>query len=250
MKEMKHYDYDDYERKTKAYFKKYASAKSKRSKLYEFKLALLAKRLREQSKVLDAGCGNGDFSIPAARKARAVYAVDFSSEMLAELRERARKAGAKNVKTFKRDLAKLGFQNGFFDLAFSFSTVYYIREQERTIKEIARVLKPGGLFVVDVGNARSLGAWYYRKRYPVPQFFLTLDAYQKLLERAGFEVIEEHCFEAVPRVNLPLLPKILDLNAGGRLFDELVSSLPLIKRFSFRRILVCRKTREKKHEHD
>jgi len=240
----------DYKSETKAYFDKYASTKSKRSKLYDFKLALLSKHLCKSFKILDAGCGNGDFTIPASRRVRVVYAVDFSNKMLTELRKRISKAGVKNVKIFKQDLTKLDFPNGFFDLVFSFSTFYYIREQEHVFKEISRILKPGGLFVFDVGNADSLSADYYEKRYSVPQFFLTLDSYQKILEHAGFKIIEEHCFEAIPRVNLPLLQKILDLNVGGRLLDEAVSSLPLVKKFAFRRIIVCRKNkRREKHGH-
>jgi ubiquinone/menaquinone biosynthesis C-methylase UbiE len=228
-----------YESETKAYFKKYASAKSKRSKLYDFKLELLDRYLRKPFRVLDAGCGNGDFTIPVSRKAYVVYAVDFSNEMLAELRKRAR---TKNIDILRQDLTKLDFPNSFFDLAFSFSTIYYIREQERVFKEINRVLKPNGLFIFDVGNINSLSAKYYKRRYKVQQFFSSWNAYQDLLAQTGFEIIKEHCFEAVPRVNLPFLQDLLDLSADGRLFDEIISSVA--KDFAFRKILVCKKVEE------
>ncbi len=59
--------------------------------------------LREGETVFDMGCGSGTLAIPLAREGHAVVAVDFSSQMLGQLREAAEEAGVgTHIETFQR----------------------------------------------------------------------------------------------------------------------------------------------------
>ena len=54
--------------------------------------------------VLDIGCGNGVITIPLAKKANNVTAMDISGKMLEILTQKAEKSGIKNINTIKKRL--------------------------------------------------------------------------------------------------------------------------------------------------
>ena len=94
--------------------------------------------------VLDAGCGTGWYSAHMLAQGARVSAIDVTPEML-EL-SRARTAG--KIKTLQHDLAEaLPFDNQSFDLVLSAMTLHYVQDWQAVFKEIARVLKPQGLFI-------------------------------------------------------------------------------------------------------
>ncbi len=110
--------------------------------------ALLSMMGKVKGKViLDAGCGNGYMSRILAEKGAKMTGVDLSSEFIA-LAKRYEKKKPLGIKYYQGDLAKLGmFSSRQFDLAVSVYVVCDVREAEKAIKEIARVLKPKGRFL-------------------------------------------------------------------------------------------------------
>jgi len=89
-------------------------------------------------RVLDAGCGTGDFARAIA--APEVVGVDLSPAIV----ERAR---ARGVDARVGDIQELPFADGDFDLVVCNWVLYHLPELDSGLAELARVLRPGGHFV-------------------------------------------------------------------------------------------------------
>ena len=107
--------------------------------------------------VLDAGCGPGVHSIRVAQAGYRVCAADISEKMLSHASERVAAAGLSDQVVFKReDLTKLTFASESFRHVFSWGVIIHIREVERALSELARVVKPGGTLGLYVINKAAL----------------------------------------------------------------------------------------------
>jgi ubiquinone/menaquinone biosynthesis C-methylase UbiE len=98
---------------------------------------------------LDVAAGSGSLSIPAARLGAQVLATDQSPVMLELLRARARKEKL-DVETRVMDGHALELADGQFDLAGSQFGVMLFADMPRGIREMARVVKPGGRVLMHV----------------------------------------------------------------------------------------------------
>lgn len=105
-------------------------------KRYEFALPLCAQR-----EVLDAGCGVGYGTAVLAASARRVVGVDRDPAAIAYAR---RRYGAPNVEFRVGDLLELDLEDDSFDVVCSFETIEHVREPERLLRELRRVLRAGG----------------------------------------------------------------------------------------------------------
>jgi len=99
--------------------------------------------------VLDIACGTGDFSIQIALSDKKVTGVDISEGMLKVMREKVAKAGLEDkISCQIGDCAALPFAEGSFDSVTVAFGVRNFEDREACLKEIRRVLKPGGKFVM------------------------------------------------------------------------------------------------------
>jgi ubiquinone/menaquinone biosynthesis C-methylase UbiE len=106
-----------------------------------------------QTVVLDAAGGTGKWAIPIAKCGPRVVLGDVSEGMLKVAREKIRKEGLQErVEVKKCDLRKLNFQDEMFDLVFCEHALCFIKEQEKVIKELVRVLKRGCPIIVTGQN--------------------------------------------------------------------------------------------------
>lgn len=103
----------------------------------------------EGSRVLDVACGPGTFALRAASVVKTVDAVDFSGEMLAQLE--ARIGEVTNIKTQYADGQDLPFPDDRFDIGVSMFGLMFFPDRIAGMRELARVVKPGGDVVI--------GAW-------------------------------------------------------------------------------------------
>jgi ubiquinone/menaquinone biosynthesis C-methylase UbiE len=99
-------------------------------------------------RVLDACCGTGDLAIAAQRAGGKVIGLDFSERML----QRAR-AKSDQVEWIHGDALALPFEDGSFDAATVGFGVRNLEDLEGGLRELRRVLRPGGR----VGIPRSPG---------------------------------------------------------------------------------------------
>jgi demethylmenaquinone methyltransferase/2-methoxy-6-polyprenyl-1,4-benzoquinol methylase len=103
-----------------------------------------ASAVRPGDRVLDAACGTGDLALAAVDAgAREVVGVDFSPRML----ERARRKSTA-VEWVQGDLLQLPFTEGSFDAATVGFGIRNVEDLEGGLRELRRVLRPGGRLVV------------------------------------------------------------------------------------------------------
>jgi len=99
--------------------------------------------------VVDLGCGAGFDALVAAERVGPegrVLGVDLSSEMLAVARDGALTLRASHVEFLEGDVEDLPVESGVADLVLSNGVLNLAPCKERAFAEIARVLKPGGVF--------------------------------------------------------------------------------------------------------
>lgn len=98
-------------------------------------------------KILDAGCGAGYLCRLLAAKGAQVIGVDLSRKFI-ELARQYEKKKPMRIRYFRADLARISkLSTGFFDMVISVYVLCDVRNYDKAIKEIARVLKPNGRFI-------------------------------------------------------------------------------------------------------
>ena len=115
--------------------------------------ALSCVDLRSAQHVADLGCATGTFAARVARAGPIVTAVDVSEENLAQLpRLHGDLVRHSRLLPVHADLTSLPFDADTFDLVFCLEVLEHVGDDRAAVREIARVLKPGGRFVVSVPN--------------------------------------------------------------------------------------------------
>lgn len=133
-----------------------------------------ALRYAKGPEVLDAACGTGDFSLALARKGFKVTGIDISSGMLAGMKRKLSAAGLQDkVLPVRGDCCDMVFADGSFDSVTIAFGVRNFEDREKGLREILRVLKAGGRFVMlELGlpswqPARRLYEIYFRRLMPL-----------------------------------------------------------------------------------
>jgi ubiquinone/menaquinone biosynthesis C-methylase UbiE len=105
-------------------------------------------------KVLEIGVGQGTDLMQFARAGADCYGVDITDNHL-ELTARNFQLQGKTVSLHKADATKLPFEDKTFDIVYSFGVLHHIPDIENVMKEIYRVLIPGGCLMLSVYNRMS-----------------------------------------------------------------------------------------------
>ncbi len=118
--------------------------------------------------ILDIACGTGDFSIAIARKMPSgshIIGLDISEGMLAVMREKLEAEGLEErVSVGQGDCEAMGFGDARFDRAAIAFGIRNFEHREKALKEILRVLKPGGKLVILELSVPSnpVIRWFYK----------------------------------------------------------------------------------------
>lgn len=126
-------------------------------------------------KLLDVACGTGDFSIAAVRKGvKDVTAIDISEKMIEIGVEKVRRLGLSEQICLKwGDSEQMEFDEDTFDVVTVAFGVRNFENTEKGLKEILRVLKPGGKAIILEFSmplhtpVRQMYTFYFRHVLPV-----------------------------------------------------------------------------------
>ena len=113
-------------------------------------LQRLAERLSAfpQASVLDMGCGAGHASFAAAHQVKQVVAYDLSAQMLDVVAQAAKEKGLDSIATRQGYAESPPFEDGSFDVVISRYSAHHWHDVGRALREVNRVLKPGGVVIV------------------------------------------------------------------------------------------------------
>jgi SAM-dependent methyltransferase/glycosyltransferase involved in cell wall biosynthesis len=168
---------------------------------------LLAKKLAVGKVVLDIASGEGYGSRLLASVAQSVVGVDISEQAVAHA---CSKYVAPNLRFAVGSCAKIPVDDASIDLLVSFETIEHHTQHEEMLREIKRVLKPGGLLFISSPDKK----YYSDVRSYVNEFHV------RELYRAEFvELLERH-FSNVELLNQRLL-------YGSAIFSERTKSTAL-----------------------
>lgn len=112
--------------------------------------------LKKGDKVLEVGCGRAvlldrlvtEFRIKA-------FGIDISQKAIAEAKKESIATSSLKV----ADACELPFPDSFFDILISFDTLEHIKEQEKAVSEMVRVLRPGGKVLIYTINKNQRFTW-------------------------------------------------------------------------------------------
>lgn len=123
---------------------------------YQRKLAETQEFLSSKLNILEFGCGTGTTAIHHAPHVRHIDAIDISENMLEIGRQRAQEAGVANIDFFRGTLAEFKAETGSLDVVLGLNVIHLVADRKAVLEEVARILKPGGVFVsstVCLGNS-------------------------------------------------------------------------------------------------
>lgn len=149
--------------------------------------------LRVGDRVVDLGCGAGIDCLLAARQvgpSGSVVGLDMTPEMLFLACRNARSAGARNVRFVEGHIERLPLRAGSVDVAISNCAVNLVVDRAAVLREVYRVLRPGGrVSFVEVLLEDRLSVADRVQRSHDAAFITTLPSVEectRLLESAGF----------------------------------------------------------------
>lgn len=162
-------------------------------------------RLPLNARILDGGCGLGEYTVYFNQKGFNAFGIDISKKTIGRLKE---KIPQYKDKFLSGDIRKTGFEDSYFDAYFSKGTFEHFENGfEECLKEAYRILKPGGYLFVAIPfenirhtlrNIRKLEDYAanfnkkdgYEPKMRFYQWRLNKRELRQELEMNGFEVLK------------------------------------------------------------
>lgn len=127
-----------------------------RRKVYTLEMIGYLDDLPNDVRVLDIGCGCGEYMEAFRKRGFDVYGMDISPRMLEACKQRLGYADADASERLRcGDIEHLPFESASFDLITCVGVFGYLLKDDVAIREIMRVLRPGGFAYVSVQNIMS-----------------------------------------------------------------------------------------------
>jgi len=195
--------------------------------------------IRPGKKVLEVGCGTGIYTEKLARTGADIVAIDISSDLLAQARNKIK---SPNISFLEADLENLPFPNENFDAVVGVSILHHVNACE-ALKEIRRVLKPDGAIVFSEPNMLNPQIAFERNipairkmlgNSPSETAFFRWGL-ARMLKNAGFSEIDIKPFDFLH----PLTPKAF-IKTVERL-GLIIEHIPLLKEFAGSLLISARK---------
>ena len=194
------------------------------------RVRMLSSHLKPGMTVLELGCGTGSFTRELARSGAEVFAIDVSPELLEIANANC---SAPNVQYQIQNAYALTYSEGTFDSVVGSSVLHHL-EIEAAIRDMYRVLKPGGTIYFTEPNMLNPQIaiqknipWIKRKLGDSPDetaFFRW--PLQRLLQRTGYREVRIDPFDFLhPKTPVALIDQV-------KAFGRFLENVPGISEFA------------------
>ena len=168
--------------------------------------------VRNSMRILDAGCGTGK-NLEYLQKFGKVHGLDYSNDAL----QFCHKRGLTNL--YKGELEDLPFEANSFDLVTCFGVLYHagIKNDQKAIKELSRVCKPGGLVLITTPAGPFLTNKLFSSQHDISQQTARRHSkkqLQELQEQANLDVLE------IKYMNTLLMPLVVVMRLLKKLIPK------------------------------
>jgi 2-polyprenyl-3-methyl-5-hydroxy-6-metoxy-1,4-benzoquinol methylase len=181
-------------------------------------------------RVLDAGCGYGAFSRLASKRGARVVSCDIAGNLV---RRASSTAASRGVVA---DACALGFKDASFVTVISSEMVEHVARPADAVRELARVLEPGGLLVLTTPNRPWQGVVRMASRLRLRPFhglenFLRWSELDAACAISGLQVLKHIGFHAWPfQLGLAKLSRSVDRRFGTKLWARLMINQAVLAR--------------------
>lgn len=146
-------------------------------------------------KILDAGCGTGDYSVILAKKGAKVTGIDFSNGMISKAKINAKNNGI-NIVFKKADICSIPFKDNTFDKVISCRVLNFVKKEKLNpaLKELIRVLKNGGELVLSLlypGLGKRTNLKVGEVIYQIPKYEHSVEDYEKKILGNNAKIVEK-----------------------------------------------------------
>ena len=162
-------------------------------KIYEFKEIIKDVIFSKTDIILDIGCGQGIPAMLIGKKCKKIYGIDVSKRALIIAKMRAYYLRKKVNSEFKHvRLENAKFKKEYFDKIFSICVIEHITNYIEVIKEVYRILKKGGQFLLSADSLETINDEkllnYHKEKCYVEHYFKKNELKQ-ILKEIGFNKI-------------------------------------------------------------
>jgi len=148
-------------------------------------------KLKKKGKILDLGCGNGEFLFALKKQGWQIYGLDISEGAYRQTKELL----GQKAKISLGTLESQRFPDNCFDLVTLWHVIEHLYNPSEIIREIKRILKPGGLLLLACPNSNSFQYRIFSKKWlllDIPRHLYHFEPgiLTKILKRNGFETCQ------------------------------------------------------------
>lgn len=130
--------------------------------------------------VLDVGCGSGVYLKEMAMKGYGVVGIDLSLTMTKDASIKLSNFNQQLSEAVCGDINRLPFPDGYFDAVICVGVLEYLEDEQNTLQELCRVLKPQGAIIFTLPNR-------YKIKNLLDPYYYLVRIWQYLFKKLGFK---------------------------------------------------------------